>query len=480
MRKAVIDHAWEECRQEQRAQLSVCEFEVGSDDQLLSLPITSRITGFIGPNGAGKTGFLTSLRALFAGNTFARSTLRKINGQFRGRDFSIRPGIDSLPAGMNVEFIDVSLEVHFLNRDFEGQVNFEELLSQFEPHLPNTAQLGLYRHVCGRPYNNLSVVELDASTPPTVGDAAEEGAEERVYPFFQVVVNDVSYDSRTMGFGELCGCYLLWRLNRANKGTIILLDEPDSHLSPLSRRALIDAMAILAKERQLWIGFTTHSIELLESLKDNEIYLVSSDTVGIPPEITPVRQRRQAVRNLGLALSRRLLIVVEDVDALAAAWCIINRWGSEIARLVDVQVVLGGATEVVHFINNFPETRICSVIAILDGDKRSQIGDIPRIYFLPGVGDPIDLARAHVTRNCDHFASVLGADANELRRALGRTSHVNHHDFLAQLLDEQNIEGKGVQDIRIALLNSWLSDPGTADAAKGLVHGIVEIVDATD
>ncbi|WP_080415095.1 AAA family ATPase [Burkholderia ubonensis] len=483
MRKADIDHAWDECRDEQREQLRVGSItalhDLGSDD----LVITSRLTAFIGPNGVGKTSFLKSLNSAFMGNLdqSTRLPIKRISGFYRGSDFQTdSPDNAAKKKGLAAEYINISMDVHAMQQFLEGQAHLDELLEQYEPNSPNQLILGLYRHICARDFDSVTVLEVDAPASPGVAEATTEDSEDLVFPFFRVEVSGLKYDNRSMGFGELCACYLIWKLYRSKGGAVILLDEPDSHLSPASRRALSDALALLAKERELWIAFTTHSIELLEKMQETEVFLIQAESIRDTPRLVPAETRRNAIRVLGLASQRRLLIVVEDVDARAVIWHIVNRWASDIADSIDVQIVCDGATEVNRFVSHFPaEARVCRVLAVLDGDKREDFPDASNaILFLPGENDPIEAAVALVHQNCETFADRLGVDTRELRRTLMAIAHVNHHDFLTTLLVRQRLEGMTVEDVRKALIGAWMSEPAVAEQARALAGSITDAVNA--
>lgn len=482
MRKAEIDHAWVECRNLNRSQLRLDSFKTLLKNGHDEVSITSRLTAFVGSNGAGKTRLLRSLYALFAGhqpNEEISLSIQQAAGFFRGSTFTV-DSENAPPRDFAVEYFDISLDVHGMQQYFESQANLEELLTQYEPNVANTAQLGLYRHVCKRPYDRVSVLEIEGPARPMVADVADDEREELLLPFFQVEVSGVQYDNRSMGFGELCASYLIWKTNRMRRGTALLLDEPDSHLSPQSRRALSDALVFLAKERELWIGFTTHSLELLEAMQDREIFLISTDELQSTPRISSAVTRRDAIRVLGLATQRRLLIVVEDVDALEAVWFMINRWGRDIASSIDVQVVSGGANAVVAFIGSFPASaRAFRAIAILDGDKREEFGNIPNIHFLPSNRDPIDSAITIIRADCTEFANRLGVDRSELNRSLHMIWHVDHHDFLMRLVEQHDLQAKTVPDVRAALIHAWMAENSISQQACNFVSGpLVEIVNS--
>lgn len=483
MRKADIDVAWQQSRLPGRARLAITSVETNHNDGIDALSICSRVTAFIGPNGAGKTEFLKALQSVFSAQLVdSRVTISKVSGNFRGNVFEIKPGLVDPPQALNSEFIDASFEIRAIQKVLVGQTNLEEMLEQYESNLPNQDQVGLYRHVCGRAYDSISFKEVEFPASPDLTDLAQEDSSDNVFPFFEVQVDGVRYDSRSMGLGEFCGCYLIWRMRRADEGSALFLDEPDSHLSPASRAALLDAIAFLAHERKLWIAFTTHSIELLEGLRECEIFLVSSDVVGQPARMLPINQKRHAVRTLGLAQQRKLLIVVEDVDAKEAVWCIVNRWASDIAKTIDVQVVSGGEVQVRNFVRAFPQdSQICQAIACLDGDKRVAPGGAQtetRIFYLPSAYDPVQAARTVVEADCNSLANLLGVDANELSVALLRIRHVDHHDFLSRLIAALHLEGKGVPEVRTCLMKAWLFADGQSADAQTLANDLVQFVNS--
>jgi hypothetical protein len=356
------------------------------------------------------------------------------------------------------------------------QSNLNEVLAQFEQKVCYGTELDLYRYICQRNYSKVLVRELEfPSESESIGDGTEN-LEEKVFPFFEIEIDEISYDAKAMGFGEFCACYLVWKIFRSNKGSILLFDEPDSHLSPLSRLSLSNAMALVAKERELWICFSTHSIEMLEELIEDEIFIVSSDVSQWLPRVPPASGRRRAMITLGLAQQRCLLIVVEDVDSVEVVWSMVNRWGSEIAKCLDVQIIPDGAENVLRFVAEFPcDARICRVIAALDGDKRIY-GDARapgRIFYLPSDYDPILAAKTFVEHDCRSFANLLGVDPDELRKSLRRIAHVNHHDFLRELLDRQQFGGRTVSSLRTALINEWLSDEAVSSDARDFVQNIL-------
>jgi len=217
---------------------------------------------------------------------------------------------------------------------------------------------------------------------------------------------------------------------------------------------------------------------MLEPLKESEVFLISSEDLLTRPHVYVSEKRRDAVRELGLLQSRTLLIVVEDVDSKAAVWSLINKWGRGISSSVDVAIVYEGANDVKSFVNKFPKDAvICKAIAILDGDKRTGNANEHFFDYLPGLHDPVQCARSFALKDCSYLSSMIGVDCDALNRVLKRLEYVDHHDFISKLIDELQLSGRTVQDVRIALMNQWLQSPEVFAEGPTLVEKIVGYLD---
>jgi hypothetical protein len=309
---------------------------------------------------------------------------------------------------------------------------------------------------------------------------SEEDDEESFYPFFQVDLDGLTYDTLTMGFGELCACYLLWRVFRAQKGSILLLDEPDSHLSPLSRKALLDICALAAGDMSHCIIFSTHAAELLQCMSEREIYVLHKDESDPPKDcVFEASTKREVMRMLGLCSPTRILLVVEDVDAAETIRQILNRWGKGLERSFEIQIVKDGASEIIKLVRLFPaETASLKLIAILDGDKRTSYPGIDAVLFLPSDEDPVASARRTLPANLGQLAESVGVTEVRLRAALDNVSHVDHHDFCASLLMELGT-ASSVPEIRAALIGSWFSNGAISQQSEALsdeLHRLLALI----
>ena len=474
MRKADFDLAWGKCRDPNRPNLSVSTITVQQRGVSSTLQLSSRVAGIIGGNGVGKTGLLRGIEAL-CNNPAPKAygpSVSAVTGVFRGDEFAIDSAEGKKPDSLFVSYINTSLEASRIVDYFESRkiIDLNDLIDQAGFKTLSHAEGGLYRYLCDRAYASIKVAEVEQPVAPR----SDDDKDDLVFPFFTVEFGAASYDCLSMGFGELCAFFTIWELQRAPKGSIVLLDEPDSHLSPAARKRLADVIAAVAHARQQCVIFSSHSIDTLQQLNDAEIFLLSEVSVGLAVN------RRAALRALGLVPKRRLMAVVEDVDAKELLHQIIDRWCPDEAGTIDIQIVEGGAAEVVRFISLFPKSaKAAQVLAILDGDKQGDYADHEYVSFLPGPSDPVAAARSYVTLNPNPFAIQLGVVPERMAAALAGVAGADHHDFLARMVQELALGGIDVRTMRRALFLAWLTnDAVTQQSAAALANSVVIRVQA--
>lgn len=460
MRKADIDHSFAKCREEDRRRLSVISISAARS----VIPLRSRLLGIIGQNGAGKTRLLQSIGTLVATGHQTPIPVETLSVIFQGKPLIFRTG-EKVESTLKCILLDPSRDAHKTTRFFKLQPDLPEILNQYDFSVLKETENGIYRHLLSKNYNKVEIAEIPM---PKEGDGAIE--EEEIAPFFRVTSGNHCYDSLSMGFGELCAFTLIWNLSRVEPGSIVLIDEPDSHLSPATRSHLPDVFAHFSAKRELWLAFTSHSLESIASLDDGEITLIECDTDDSAHRLDIASHKRQALRTLGINSVKRLLIVVEDVDAKEVVHQIVNTSDSIQASSVDIQIVPGGSDRVRDLTTLYPEqASAAQLLAVLDGDMREKFAEQPRISFLPGRGDPIAEARDYALRHPDGLASRLNISKERLVVAFKTKNHIDHHDFCRELVSALGFENFATDHMRRHLISHWLSDPATTPSVSELV-----------
>ena len=103
------------------------------------------------------------------------------------------------------------------------QANFEELLEQNEEYELLPEQISDICYLTGKRYQSCKIWEFE--------DIEGIG----IVPFFNVTIDEIEYDSRSMGRGEHFLFYLFWYINKCNSGTIVIIEEPETYISICSQ-----------------------------------------------------------------------------------------------------------------------------------------------------------------------------------------------------------------------------------------------------
>ena len=95
--------------------------------------------------------------------------------------------------------------------------------------------------------------------------------------YFEVTTEGVTYGSEMMGLGELALHLMLWHLERVEPQSIMLIEEPETHISPRSQQALLNVLARASARKKLWVIVTTHSAGIVARIPREHIRLVYRD-----------------------------------------------------------------------------------------------------------------------------------------------------------------------------------------------------------
>lgn len=467
MRQAAIDKAWRDCRNPLKKRLDVTSLVIKRNDTSQEIPISSRVNALLGENGAGKSTLLSTLvnlanlenpiPTLYLGSSI---TLKYNNKNFTLPYTQIAAA--PLEAVDNThptfESIDTSRDAHTSTSYLKKQQNLAEYLLQFEFKTINQQGLLEFNAISGRSYSEIKIKEFESPLDP-----------DDYLPYFSVKLsNGTEYDSLGMGFGELCTFIVIWRVSRCKSGHAILLDEPDSHLSPNARRRLADFLAIKAAEKELWIVFSTHSIESIENMSESELLLLARQDEDHSSPISVGNDKNEAFLRLGLTLSKRFLLLVEDVDSQELINQILQKYQPIIAQTCEVLPLIKGGEEIAKIVNDFPaENSVCRVIAVLDGDKSKTIATTNNIVFLPYDSDPIAAAKEWIQHHIEALAIRLQLSEDLIRTTAIRSAHVDHHDYCAEIANRLGLPGIQTKDVRRALISAWLSDQTVSNECEG-------------
>jgi AAA15 family ATPase/GTPase len=222
--------------------------------------------------------------------------------------------------------------------------------------------------------------------------------------FLSVITDD--YDSYGSSAGQdnlsqiLSAIYsfkkLKEQLGSSYFGGSLIIDEVDVSFYPGAQINLIKYLHRLAGELNLQIIFTTHSLEILESLTQNgykpdskyvflekisdDLILYKKDEQDIENIISDLRH--QIKDKVKVAKNGKVVVLCEDDEAVFIAKGILD---TKIRNQLDFKKVNLGCPNYKQLIE---KDILSDKLIILDGDAKSKMGNYPNLVFLPGTKRP--------------------------------------------------------------------------------------------
>jgi hypothetical protein len=255
----------------------------GADANFSQMPYadTTRINVFAGPNGAGKSTFLDTVRVLGDANlllTLRRSTL---SHNLAYHSFRLLLSDDTV---INVEFENKgAVALRHLEHNYR-----ERILAEAYPEIHGgvwrhgdqaradaffthcTLQVDFWSGPSNAEFDLTFFQELEQLTPHLTGIKAiypshnvGTGPGEAVIDFIDEPGQLHLIQASELPAGWKAAAGLLAWVSRRPKGSLCVIEEPETHLHPVLQRHLAARLAILARDNSLQIFMSTHSAVFL-------------------------------------------------------------------------------------------------------------------------------------------------------------------------------------------------------------------------
>lgn len=314
------------------------------------------------------------------------------------------------------------------------QANFEELLEQNEEYELLPEQISDICYLTGKRYQSCKIWEFE--------DIEGIG----IVPFFNVTIDEIEYDSRSMGRGEHFLFYLFWYINKCNSGTIVIIEEPETYISICSQIHFANYLGKQIAEKGIQAIVTTHSPYLLEHVKNSNIRIVSR--MGNMAMITKPDDDMMAEDILGITQSYTGTLFVEDRVAYDFLSIILEDKAPYILKKYTIDVAEGGEKAITYRLE-FPSSDKIkyNFIGIYDGDMRERL-DTSKLnwkwLFLPGNKALEELYREylHVPENLEKFCEIVGKEKQQIITMLATIDGNDYHDWFEELRKFLGIDGK--------------------------------------
>ncbi len=425
-----------------------------------------RINAICGPNGSGKSTLIEMIRALISNRGYeevVRLTSSKLECgyDYRGTEIkSIWPLDEQITQDIELLFIKPSFMAPRFQEKLRTTPDLEDILETIGKGQFSDEELSDISYLVGREYRYVYFYEI------------EEIYEEEVVPHFVVSTNGIEYSSQSMGLGEFSLFLIYWALRSCQKQSFVLIEEPESFVSPRSQGRLADVFAQFCSEKNLWMLITTHSGFFLDPIPNGQIAVMKPE--GAQFAVTADEHGDRYMRALGLRPCRQGLVFVEDRGARCFLASLLSVTCASLLEFIQI-VHLRGESEVISAIKLMPRQGLdLDVVGILDGDQRGKVeGHDPDamfpLFFLPGEGSPEVVVKQFATQSPDIVAHVLGRPVGDVHEALGAIAGLDPHDWLEEFGKQVNRE---YSDAMRVMVEAWLSDSENRLSADQLTHDV--------
>jgi hypothetical protein len=264
-----------------------------------------------------------------------------------------------------------------------------------------------------------------------------------------------------MSSGELWVLFCVWELDRSVATDVVLIDEPESYLSPRGHIAFLDEIA----RRTLAGGFqtiiATHSEAMIRRLPLDLIRFAIRGTNGvvIRDDVT----HDEVMVALGYGQSVKYLALVEDSLGEEILRMALAFFGSDHGRSWDI-VRCGGTGEAKKTLNILSTMKRLVPMLVLDGDQRSHSEEV-NAFFLPGRNPEVSILESCGSEAADR----LGVPHARLDAAIAHTEGMVHQRFFHEIAEYLGLDHVFV---RRTLIASWLNGIEVREQARAMVAGM--------
>lgn len=167
------------------------------------------------------------------------------------------------------------------------------------------------------------------------------------------------FSERNFSLGELCVLKLLLSLNDIAEKSLVLIDELELAIHPRAQIRLFYHLEQLAKEKELTIIFSTHSVSLIKNVDRRNILFLQrvDENVKCIKGCYPTFALGQITS--GEELAPDCVLYVEDDSAKKCVEAMLNLYRRQVNPSVQqptvVVVPLGGFSQILEFLDKSPQ-----------------------------------------------------------------------------------------------------------------------------
>lgn len=425
-----------------------------------------------GANGVGKSSILQAIYGTLTGSSrLSERAMRRLEG---GRFVALletpdgpvtkKAGIvagkvvgDGTPQPCPVAFLDMGHEATQWLSLFETTTKMDELLAALAPAVSVAGELEEVRYLVGKEYVERLVYEIEEFGDPI--------------PYFAVKTRIAQYQSEDMGLGEMSLHALYWQFSKAPPNSIVLIEEPETFVSPRSQKAFVDLLCKYCETRGLCVILTSHSLGIVGRLPLESVSLLYHGAAG-SGVVAPPRQH-QVNEVLGVPLRPVAMLLVEDAAARLFTSLLIDKIDHDLRFIVQIQSVVGTAA-IDAALEGFPDTDLITLIGAYDGGH--EVNDKDHSWehvVLPGDDGPERVLRSALAGRTDFLATALTQSQGEVAAALSAFEGHDDHDWIGALAQRLGVSIDRLFDV---LIDNWLAVGANHEAGAQFCEGVRSII----
>ena len=355
----------------------------------------------------------------------------------------------------SVHHIDSAARTPNYQTAFCAFVSAEEIVNGAGPRELDAKALAEVSYITKRAYRSVTLYEVEM---------------DGVCPFFEVSYGNDTYDSRTMGAGEIAALYIWWAVRRAEPDSILLIEEPEAFLSFGCQQSLANFIVGVIVENHLVAVITSHSAAFISPLPKESLVFLSRGPAGvaISQDAPPV-----LLKTMGIAPPVAAYAFVEDSMGRLFLRLILERFDPLLSRQIFIDQRNGDGEVRAALRPMLNTSGPIRFIGMFDGDLRDgDLGELtPHSSFLPGEEAVEIIFRDMVSARPDLLEAVVhNAHVVTIMASL---EGKDHHDWYEELAREL---GLSRDQLFVALFSIWIAIPGNEAAAQATYSALLNLM----
>lgn len=427
-----------------------------------AVPLDATFFAICGGTGVGKSALLELLFQLLAWEDSRDPSMRlgsceaRVNVTLRDQSYTSSLAVGTLTLTStgptpNCSFIGLADRTSTA-QDFFRSSDIETLKEGVAGRAMPDKLKDTIGYICRNSYNVITFYEVEFQP-------------DRILPFFEVERDGVHYDSRTMATGELSVFYLAWALAFSEPWSIILIEEPEAFLPPLSHQAVFGLICQSSVENHHAFVISTHSAEIASQF--SEPNLISVRVQGGKSLVPTTRESKlRVLSRLGLLPAKTGVLFVEDRLAQIILAELLHHY--EFAISANLEIAERDGDGGVHAaLKGLPsDLSSLTFLGVLDGDVRTKAEKwkvAESLVFLPFASAMEREFFAVLLARTSAFAKEIGRNQETVEDVLAAHNGADFHDrfnFLAEDL------GVSYDTLARTCFRLWLKTPGKKAAAR--------------